>query len=206
MSDKKDAGKPKKEEDDDLNEKPSYTYWKRESDIQADHKGFQPEKIKPNNEQNNSNNNNVGSVWNKAGTWEEKKITKKNLEEFFNNYIEKNKKIYKNSFSFENFSDFNGDVRILFNDIKQCYYVFSRGKIKYFYDCEIKLKIKGENNCKGNTTITIKNMNNEDEDEHFEYEFDDNDKDITKLFKSEKNLIENDIRNIFNEMKDYYLK
>ena len=49
-------------------------------------------------------------------------------------------------------------------------------------------------------------MNNEDEDEHFEYEFDDNDKDITRLFKSEKNLIENDIRNIFNEMKDYYLK
>jgi hypothetical protein len=113
MTDKKDAGKPKNEEEEDLKEKPSYTYWKRESDIQADHKGFQPEKIQTNNEQNNSiNNNNVGSVWNKAGTWEEKKIPKKNLEEFFNNYIEKNKKIYKNSFRFEKFSDFSGDVRI----------------------------------------------------------------------------------------------
>jgi hypothetical protein len=112
MTDNKDAGKPKKEDDDDLKEKPSYTYWKRESDIQADHKGFQPEKTQITNQQNNTNNNNVGSVWNKAGTWEEKKITKKNLEEFFNNYIEKNKKIYKNSFSFEKFSDFSGDVRI----------------------------------------------------------------------------------------------
>jgi hypothetical protein len=115
MSDNEDAGK-KKKEDDELKEKPSYTYWKRESDIQADHKGFSPEAIKSNKVENNNENNNnkIGSVWNKAGTWEEKKIPKNHLEDFFNKYIEKNKKIYKNSFSFENFSQFSGDVRILF--------------------------------------------------------------------------------------------
>jgi hypothetical protein len=114
MSDNEDAGKSKKE-DDELKEKPSYTYWKRESDIQADHKGFSPEAAKPNKVENNeeNNNNKIGSVWNKAGTWEEKKIPKNHLEDFFNKYIEKNKKIYKNSFSFENFSQFSGDVRIL---------------------------------------------------------------------------------------------
>ena len=55
---------------------------KRKIDIQVDHKGFHPEKIETNNKQNNSNNNNVRSVWNKAGTWEDKKITKKIWKNF----------------------------------------------------------------------------------------------------------------------------
>ncbi len=82
----------------------------------------QKEQNENNKEQNNSNNNNVGSVWNKAGTWEEKKITKKQLEDFFNNYIEKNKKNYKDSFFFEEFNSYSGDVRIFFF----IYFYFSR--------------------------------------------------------------------------------
>ena len=92
--------------------------------------------------------------------------------------------------------------------------VFSRGKIKYFYDCSLKLKIKGNDNY-GNltTTITIKEINNEDEDEHFQYEYDSTDSKSTSKryplinnFKSSKNEIEKDIRKIFNELKESFLK
>ena len=41
-SDKEKKGR--KGTDEELGEV-SYTYWKRESDLQADHKGFQPEKV-----------------------------------------------------------------------------------------------------------------------------------------------------------------
>ena len=44
---KKKTEEPKKERkgtDEELGEV-SYTYWKRESDIKADHKDFQPEKV-----------------------------------------------------------------------------------------------------------------------------------------------------------------
>ncbi len=99
-----------KEKEEEI-EKPSYTYWKRESDMNADHKGFSPQKT---NQKIDENPNKIGSAWNKAGTWEEKKITKKQLEDFFNNYIEKNKKNYKDSFFFEEFNSYSGDVRIFF--------------------------------------------------------------------------------------------
>ena len=147
---KKDSSERKSSEDDI--EKPSYTYWKRDSDVKADHKGFSPQQT---NEKVdiNTNTNKIGSAWNKAGTWEEKKLTKKQIEDFFNDYVKKNKKIYKNSFYFEEFSGYSGDT----------YFVFSRGKIKYFYDCEIKLKINGIDNedTKGKTTtVTIKDISN----------------------------------------------
>ena len=100
-------------------EKPSYTYWKREADINADHKGFAPQQT---NEKVDENPNKIGSAWNKAGTWEEKKITKKQIEEFFNNYIQKNKKNYKDAFYFEEFNSYSGDVRIFFF----IYFYFSR--------------------------------------------------------------------------------
>ncbi len=116
MSDEKKTEKEKKERkgtDEEL-ENVSYTYWKRESDLQADHKGFQPEKVE--NPQPATNNTQaqqgqIGSAWNKAGTWEEKKVTKSQLESFFNEYIAKNKKEYKNAFYFDEFSNYSGDVR-----------------------------------------------------------------------------------------------
>ena len=195
---KKDSSERKSSEDDI--EKPSYTYWKRDSDVKADHKGFSPQQT---NEKVdiNTNTNKIGSAWNKAGTWEEKKIPKKNLEEFFNNYIEKNKKIYKNSFYFEEFSGYSGDT----------YFVFSRGKIKYFYDCEIKLKINGIDNedTKGKTTtVTIKDIDNEDEDDHFNFEYESGQtkKYLVNIFKTLTKEIEEDIRNIFEKLKESYLK
>ena len=125
MSEKeKKTDKEKKERkgtDEDLGEV-SYTYWKRESDLQADHKGFQPEKVTSpqpvNNDSSQPQQNQIGSAWNKAGTWEEKKITKNQLESFFNEYISKNKKEYKDAFFFDQFSNYSGDVfNILFNII-----------------------------------------------------------------------------------------
>lgn len=102
--------KDKKDGEDEIGEV-SYTYWKRDSDLKADHKGFQPQAVTaPSPVEANKNQNNIGSAWNKAGTWEEKKITKKQLEDFFNQYISKNKKEYKNTFVFDEFSDYSGDV------------------------------------------------------------------------------------------------
>ena len=110
MSDKKDS-KPQKKDDEDIGEV-SYTYWKRDSDIKADHKGFQPEKVSsPTLVQNpQPQPNQIGSAWNQAGTWEEKPVTKKMFEEFFNDYIKKNEKKYKNVFVFDEVSGYSGEV------------------------------------------------------------------------------------------------
>ena len=106
----KEEKKNTKKEDDDLGEV-SYTYWKRDSDIKADHKGFQPQATStPANI--NQNNNQVGSAWNQAGTWEEKTITKKQFESFFNEYIQKNPKEYKGVFVFDEFSNYKGEVSL----------------------------------------------------------------------------------------------
>jgi len=60
--------------DDEIGEV-SYTYWKRESDIKAEHKGFQPEKVtSPQTVNNPQQSNQMGHAWNKAGTWEEKNL------------------------------------------------------------------------------------------------------------------------------------
>jgi hypothetical protein len=51
-------------------QKPSYTYWKRESDKPFSNE-FTPQKSDPLivNDSKLENNNNAGSAWNKAGTW-----------------------------------------------------------------------------------------------------------------------------------------
>ena len=119
MSDKeekKKEDKNSKKDDEDIGEV-SYTYWKRESDIKADHKGFQPQATAtPVNI--NQNTNSAGSAWNKAGTWEEKTVTKKMFEDFFNDYIKKNEKKYKNVFIFDEVFGYSGEVShkyLLFN-------------------------------------------------------------------------------------------
>jgi len=78
----------------------------------------------------------------------------------------------------------------------------------------LKLKIKGNKDYNNlDTTITIKEINNEDEEEHFQYDFDSTDSKSTSKkfplinnFKSAKDEIEKDIRNMFNELKEDYLK
>ena len=96
----------------------------------------------------------------------------------------------------------------------QTYFVFSRGKIKFFYDCKINLKIKGIKDYENlSTVVIIKNLNNEDEDELAEFEFDSSDSKsssksypLVQNFKSVKSDIESDIRKIFDEMKAQYSK
>ena len=96
----------------------------------------------------------------------------------------------------------------------QTYFVFTRGKIKFFYDCSIKLKIKGIKDYENlDTEITIKNLNNEDEDELPQYDYDSTDSKSTSKrfplvqnFKNMKNEIEADIRKIFEEMKAHFSK
>ena len=92
--------------------------------------------------------------------------------------------------------------------------MFTRGKIKFFYDCSIKLKIKGINDYENlETVVTIKNLNNEDEDELPQYEYDSSDSKssskrypLVQNFKDMKKEIESDIINIFDEMKSHYSK
>ena len=87
--------------------------------------------------------------------------------------------------------------------------MFTRGKIKFFYDCSIHLKIKGINEYENlNTTITIKNLNNEDEDELPSYEYDSTDSKssskrypLVQNFKEAKKEVEADILKIMEEMK-----
>ena len=197
-----DAKKSRKDSAEELGEV-SYTYWKRDSDIKADHKGFQPQAVSTNPQPIPQNQNQIGSAWNKAGTWEEKKVTKKQLENFFNEYISKNKKEYKDTFKMEEFSNYSGDA----------YFIFSRGKIKFLYDCSLKLKISGIKNFENlSTTVTINEINNQDEDEHFQYEYNSTDSNssskkypLIQNFKSIKDEIEKDIRKIFDELKASFL-
>ena len=173
--------------------------------MKADHKGFTPQQT---NQKVDENPNKIGSAWNKAGTWEEKKITKKQLEDFFNNYIKNNKKNYKDAFYFDEFSSYSGDV-IFFIYFFQTYFVFSRGKIKFIYDCEIQVKLIGLNEDKGkSTTVTIKEMNNEDEDEHFEFDYESGSSrtHLNNICKTVEKELEKDIRKIFSELKDSFLK
>ena len=77
----------------------------------------------------------------------------------------------------------------------------------------MKLRIKGNKDYENlTTTITMKEINNEDEEEHFQYEFDSTDSKssskkypLVNNFKSAKNEIEKDIRNIFNALKESFL-
>ena len=92
--------------------------------------------------------------------------------------------------------------------------MFTRGKIKFFYDCGIKLKIKGIKDYENlQTTITIKNLNNEDEDELPNYDYDSSDSKssskcypLIQNFKASKNEVEADLTKIFEEMKNHYSK
>ena len=58
------------EEENENLEKPSYTYWKRESDKPFSNE-FTPQKsdLSIENDSKLDNNNKAGSAWNKAGTW-----------------------------------------------------------------------------------------------------------------------------------------
>jgi hypothetical protein len=105
--------KNEKQIDDDTEniEKPSYTYWKRESDKPFSNE-FAPTKSDSNVAEltKTSSNNNFGSAWNTAGTWEEKHLSKSKLEEFFTNSFRNNKKNF-DGFVLDNVSAYSGDVK-----------------------------------------------------------------------------------------------
>lgn len=111
-NDKKEANDSSDEE---LGEsKPSYTYWKRESDNPFSN-DFKPQKSDTNLDNQNDNTSNYGSAWNKAGTWEEKHLTKKQMEEFFNDLVDKKNCLFSNSFRIKKVSNYSGDVRFRIN-------------------------------------------------------------------------------------------
>lgn len=89
---------------------PGYGYWKRESDL-ADRDKFIPKQIELKNELTLDNKKSLGSVWNTAGTWEEKHYKKSQIEDFFNQNI-KNKKV-DNSLQLLSVKNYSGDVSVL---------------------------------------------------------------------------------------------
>ena len=96
-------------------EKPSYTYWKRESDtpFSNDFKPQKSETVLSDNTKISSGNANA-SVWNTAGTWEEKHLTKTQLEDFFNESLKKNQN-FNDTFVIDQITSYSGDVRLKYN-------------------------------------------------------------------------------------------
>jgi hypothetical protein len=94
-------------------DKPSYTYWKRESD-----KPFS-EEFKPQNSDSQIAENSivpaVRSAWNNAQTWEEKHLTKTQFEDYFNNLINTKNVNFKDTFTLEGVSSYSGDVNKYLN-------------------------------------------------------------------------------------------
>ena len=92
--------------------------------------------------------------------------------------------------------------------------MFSRGKIKFIYDCEIKIEITGSDIVKGcKTEVTLKEVSNADLDEDFEFEYESvskKDKDkkekLIQICKTCKKDIQTDIRKLFDSLKEFYLK
>lgn len=105
---KTETEKPK----DDKFEKPSYTYWKRESDKPFSNE-FIPQKSNGSIEEP-QNNNKTGSAWNKAGTWEEKHFNKNQVEEFFNKALTNDNKNFSDIFMIEKIGSYSGDVKFNF--------------------------------------------------------------------------------------------
>ena len=99
--------------EEDINlDKASYTYWKRESD-QPFSNEFKPTKMDPVLTSNASTDSQqFGSAWNKAGTWEERHLTKNQIEEFFRNSL-KNKPAFADTFSLDKITSYTGDVRTI---------------------------------------------------------------------------------------------
>lgn len=92
--------------------------------------------------------------------------------------------------------------------------MYSRGKIKFIYDCELHLDIEGVGEYKdAKSTVTIKEISNADLDDDFEFEFDsvtkkenNNKYQIIQIFKANKKNVQNDIRKIFDLFKEAQLK
>ena len=87
--------------------------------------------------------------------------------------------------------------------------MFSRGKIKFIYDCEIKVELKGVKELEGiKTEVTIKELSNADLDEDFEFEVESVTKkdNLIAIFKTITKEIQSDVRKMFDEMKEYYMK
>lgn len=105
----KDNKRKESDNDDETIEKPSYTYWKRD-DLKNAKPHPQPQPITQPVEEKNTNGNKVASAWNKAGTWEEKRLKKNQIEDFFNQAIKVKPISIKDSIQIEQFNDISGDV------------------------------------------------------------------------------------------------
>jgi hypothetical protein len=89
-----------------------YGYWKREGDLK-DNEKFIPKVVSNSNDVKVEENKiSVGSVWNTAGTWEEKHYNKKQIEEFFNTTLSKKE---FTGFIIQSISGYSGDVSLVYH-------------------------------------------------------------------------------------------
>jgi hypothetical protein len=86
--------------------KPSYTYWKRDTDTPFSDQ-FKPTKAEETKNITNGTTS-FGSAWNTAGTWEEKHLKASQVEEFMNSKIKD--KVFDDLFVISEFTNYSGDV------------------------------------------------------------------------------------------------
>ncbi|XP_048227123.1 uncharacterized protein LOC8262550 isoform X2 [Ricinus communis] len=114
----------------------SYRYWVRETKADAAPLPL-PKKLSPNDVvlNNTNNNNTLGSVWNRAGTWEEKSLNKWATDRI--------KELLVTVGSLE-FSAGKAEISEVSKCSGDAFLVTVRNKKRVGYTYELTLKIKGE--------------------------------------------------------------
>ncbi|XP_057486298.1 uncharacterized protein LOC130772471 [Actinidia eriantha] len=116
----------------------SYTYWVREAREDAAPLPL-PRKLTPQDLSNNSQNpppTHLGSLWNRAGTWEEK-----NLNKWASDRI---KELLISVGSLEFYSGGRAEITEVSNCVGDAFLVTVRNKKRVGYTYELTLKVKGE--------------------------------------------------------------
>ena len=118
----------------------SYTYWVKNDkeqfpqhlnkDLIAPKKIDDPELLKKIESQQNAN----GSAWNKAGTWEDKKLKMETLKQYFATYlVDSEWTCFKDQLVATEIETCTGEASI----------ICSRGKKRMGYELELKVKFTG---------------------------------------------------------------
>ncbi|XP_074286780.1 uncharacterized protein LOC141611989 isoform X2 [Silene latifolia] len=112
----------------------SYTYWVRQSTADAAPLPV-PKKLSSQDQNNSSQTPNLGSVWNSAGTWEEKNLNKWATERI--------KELLSSVGSLE-FSNGKAEVSEVSTCTGDAFLVTVRNKKRVGYTYELTLVVKGE--------------------------------------------------------------
>ncbi|GLT80326.1 hypothetical protein SLA2020_517720 [Shorea laevis] len=167
----------------------SYTYWVREATLDAAPLPA-PKKLTPQDIlSNQSSSNNLGSVWNQAGTWEEKNLNRWAIDRI--------RELLKSVGSLE-FSSGKGEIA----DVTKCsgdaFLVTVRNKKRVGYTYELTLNVKGEWLVREERRMVNGNI------DILEFSFGElDDLQIEVQLTEEKDLLQQDKLQIIQDMKKF---